>query len=185
MQYVKYLEETRGNNNNNNNNDKGQLYAVQGKKLTFESKLPRSLTHPNNLNNFSIEPKWQWRVYEATDDMKYGVYIARRNAPTGRQITWRRMYPDSFVIEVDVNSHVMMAMSQHWRMKNNLSKWKIIHSIRVYVMDHFSNTRDSWIVSFVTNGSFSDETRFRSTISRNRTIISPLKCDNIKWFWEN
>ena len=160
-------------------------FALQGKKINFHA--PFSLLH-NNSPLLNPAPQWEWRILAANDKMTYGVYIARKSPPTGEKITWKRMFADSLVIEVDYKSHWMMAIPKKMKMKNNnLTKWRIFHSIRIYVMDHYSNTRDGWIVTFVSNGHWKTEARFKQTTgtSRTRSILSPLQCDNKKWDWEN
>ena len=158
-------------------NDEVIPYCVKGGIYLREA--PLSLIHSSrNSSLYKPESYWRWSIATIDDDHKFGVYIARSSAPRGTR-KWKRIVNDAWIVEFDLNSHSMMEAADR--------NWRMCHSVRLFMMDNYSQTKDEWIVTFTTKGITGQEMKRRNiTNPRNqvpRSIVSRTNFEGVRWYW--
>ena len=143
---------------------------------------PLSLIHSTINTTYSPSEEWRWSI-EIPDNnnnkFQDGVYISRSSAPTGTR-KWKRVVNDSLIVEFELNSHAMIDVNG-----GNAANFNMVHSVKLFMIDNYSQSQDEWIVTFMTKGVTAEQNRNAPTRHRNapRSILSKTDFESVKWYW--
>jgi len=152
-------------------------YAVKGAKSGLDTRMT---------------PVWNWTIHEET---KPGIYFRVKDVECqGRfrhdSYRWELMNKDSSFVTIDIRSHNMVRLDdaiglQQWTNGSRYVKYDMLHSIKITLIDFYTNSYDDWIVTFASNGKvkFGGNLDPKTEQVTGQCLRENVTGQEIPWFW--